>query len=293
MIIGTLSISLPSPLQLANAHTFSGSESASFLSVVHKIRVESQLVLDNVGNTTLAAQHAENAANAVDNQTIDEIAEQNNRIANDLSSLLQDMQIAVASTPIDTASLNGIISNLDAILEEAVSVRIEPEQLNNATVQATVLAGVLDEVLRNYGSAFEVGFDMTNMSLMDEILQQNNNSNMGGIGGIGNASSQMNGNTTSATSVKNMSAYQSGQAYANESLEIFQNDLMPLSPPTGTTAGSNNSSNQTAAISQIENSLVELQQAINSRASAEEIMRIVHTEIHPSMQVAYNLQFSS
>src|SRR5215203_5717298 len=276
LVVGSISIGLASPLQLVYAHSFSGSESASFLSLVHKIRVESELVLDNAGNATLAQQHAENAAKAIDNQTIDEIAERNNRIADDLSSLLEDLQTAA-------------VSNLDATLEEAISVRIDQEQLNNSTAQAIVLADVIDEVLRNYGSAFEVGFDMTNMSLMDEMIQDNN-SGSGDSGGIeGGGSTQMEGNTSTST-VVNMSAYQSAQAFANKSLEIFQNDLKPLSPPPSATAGGNNSSNLTAAISQIEGSLVKLQQAINNKASPEEIIMIVHAEIHPNIQIAYRLQ---
>src|SRR5215203_4228106 len=279
LVVGTISIGLASPLQLVYAHNFSGSESASFLSLVHRIRVESGLVLDNAGN----------AAKAIDNQTIDEIAERNNRIANDLSSLLQDLQTAAASTPIDAASINDIVSNLDATLGEAVSVRIDQEQLNNSTAQAIVLADVIDEVLRNYGSAFQVGFDMTNMSLMDEMVQDNN-SGSGDSGDMeGGGSSQTEGNTSTST-VVNMSAYQSAQAFANKSLEIFQNDLKPLSPPPSATAGSNNSSNLTAAISQIEGSLVKLQQAINNKASPEEIIMIVHAEIHPNIQIAYRLQ---
>jgi hypothetical protein len=292
LVIGTISMGLASPLQLVYAHTFSGSESASFLSLFHKIRVESELVLDNVGNATLARQHAENAAKAIDNQTIDEIAERNNRIANDLSSLLQELQTAAASTPIDAASINNIVSNLDATLGEAVSVRIEQEQLNNSTLQAIVLANVIDEVLRNYGSALDVGFDMTNMSLMDEMMmQENNNSSTCNSSGMEGHSMQMEANTSSST-VVNMSAYQSAQAFANKSLEIFQNDLKPLSPQSGTAEG-NNSSNQMVAISQIENSLVKLQQAISNKAPPEDIMMIVHAEIHPNMQIAYNLQITS
>jgi hypothetical protein len=88
-----------------------------------------------------------------------------------------------------------------------------------------------------------------------------------------------------------MSAYQSAQAFANKSLEIFQNDLKPLSPPE--TAESNNSSNSTVAISQIENSLVKLQQAIDNKAPPEDIMMIVHAEIHPNLRVAYKLQLSA
>jgi len=289
LVVGTVSIGLASPLQLVYAHSFSGSETALFLSLVHKIRVESGLVLDNAGNATLARQHADNAAKAIDNQTLDEIAERNNRIANDLSSLLQDLHTAAASTPIDAASINDIVSNLDATLGEAVSVRIEQEQLNNSTVQAIVLANVIDEALRNYGSAFEVRFDMTNMSLMEEMIPHSNSSVGGGVS-MQDTSMQTHGNTSSSTAV-NMSAYQSAQAFANKSLEIFQNDLKPNSP-TGT-AGGNNSSNSTAAISKIESSLVKLQQAINNKASPEEIMMIVHAEIHPNIQIAYNLQVLS
>jgi hypothetical protein len=135
----------------------------------------------------------------------------------------------------------------------------------------------------------EVGFDMTNMSLMDEMVQDNN-SGSGDSGGMeGGGSTQTEGNTSTST-VVNMSAYQSAQAFANKSLEIFQNDLKPLSPPPSATAGDNNSSNLTAAISQIEGSLVKLQQAINNKASPEEIIMIVHAEIHPNIQIAYKLQ---
>jgi hypothetical protein len=39
--------------------------------------------------------------------------------------------------------------------------------LNNSTIQALVLVELLDTVLASYyGDAYDVGFDMTNMSMM-------------------------------------------------------------------------------------------------------------------------------
>jgi len=47
-------------------------------------------------------------------------------------------------------------------------IREYNEQLNNtnSTVQALILANVVDEILRNYGNALEVDYDLTNMSNM-------------------------------------------------------------------------------------------------------------------------------
>ena len=41
-----------------------------------------------------------------------------------------------------------------------------------------MLAELLDEVLRNYGDAFAVGYDMTNMSMM--TMDGHNNTNNSG-----------------------------------------------------------------------------------------------------------------
>ncbi|MEM3094619.1 MAG: hypothetical protein QXX64_03165 [Nitrososphaera sp.] len=263
------------PNQRAFAHTFSGDESASFLSLVHKIRVESQLAADNISNATLAQQHAKNAAGALDNNTIEEIAERNQRIANQLTSLLENLQTAVVATSVDEGSVNQIVSDLDGILGEAVSVRIEQEQLSNSTVQALVLVNIIDDVLRNYGEAYDVGFDMTNMSMM------------------GDHSSMQMGNNSSSKKLVNMSAYQSAQASADKALEVFRNDLKPLGLGESSTAEGSNASSASDvsdAIAKVESSLVELRYSVNHKASPMDVMMIVHTKIHPNMLIAYNLQ---
>ena len=38
---------------------------------------------------------------------------------------------------------------------------------NNSTVQALVVANIVDEILRKYGDAYNVDYDLTNMSNME------------------------------------------------------------------------------------------------------------------------------
>src|SRR5690349_3869608 len=92
--IASTILSLSSPDNLAYAHTFSQNESANYLSLIERIRAESQLVEVNLeaGNLTLAQAHANNAANLVDNNTLDEIRERNNRVANTLENSLEQLR---------------------------------------------------------------------------------------------------------------------------------------------------------------------------------------------------------
>jgi hypothetical protein len=77
---------------------------------------------------------------------------------------LQNIHNASASQ--EPRDINQIVSDMDAILEEAVAIRIDKEQRNNATIQALTFAGIIDAVLSNYGDAYQVGFDTTNMLQM-------------------------------------------------------------------------------------------------------------------------------
>jgi nicotinate-nucleotide pyrophosphorylase len=86
---------------LVYAHTFSTSESAEFLSLVDQIRVETGLVtmnLENNNNATLAQAHAEKASSLLlDNNTLGELRERNNRIADSLEIGLEQLKGNVTS----------------------------------------------------------------------------------------------------------------------------------------------------------------------------------------------------
>jgi hypothetical protein len=140
-------------------------------------------------------------------------------------------------------------------LEEAVTIRIDKEQRNNATIQGLALAGIVDAVLRNYCDAYNVGFDMTDrlQMAMDE--------------GIDNYT------------LVNVADYQNAQALPLKCQEIFYDELK-----------SQISENKINFINKLEIGLMQLNDAINNKASPIYITMIVHTKVHPNLQAAYNLQ---
>src|SRR5829696_9722279 len=93
---------------------------------------------------------------------------------------------------------------------KAVTTRIDLEQRDNATIQAIAFAESIDNILTNYGNAFSVEFDMTNMSNMDTMRMASGN--------ISSTSTSFNTTTTPASKLANMSDYHSAQALATKVL---------------------------------------------------------------------------
>lgn len=94
-----------------------------------------------------------------------EIAERNQRLSDDPNA-----DLAALRTSAESASGNNMASDTDilvedinGILDEIVTARIDPDQLNNSTIHVLAAVELLDEVLSNYGNAFAVEYDMTNM----------------------------------------------------------------------------------------------------------------------------------
>ena len=161
-------IGFNSPLVLG--HNFSSDESAKFLGLVDIIKGEAQSVQDDLAskNVSLANQHANRALALVTDNVTKEIAERNPRLSDDLKTTLITLKTSSepTSNPSTANDINFTVSDLNGILDEIVTARIDPEELSNSTIQALRLVEILDGVLRNYGDAYAVGFDMTNMSMM-------------------------------------------------------------------------------------------------------------------------------
>ena len=140
---------------------------------MNKLKAELGLVQTNLanGSVSLAEEYATqaigilNTKDPVNNITWkDEIAERNARISGELVSAvsaIDDMNMSVLLSNGDT---NQSISDIDAIIDEAITSRIDKEQRDNATIQATALGDIINALLNYYGDAFSVGFDMGNMS---------------------------------------------------------------------------------------------------------------------------------
>ena len=130
-----------------------------------------------------------------------EIAEQNQRVADDLSMAINDLQ-NISSTE-QKKSVDQLVSNIDAILSEAVTTRIEQEQRTNSTIQALAFASLVNNILTEYGNAYAVEYDMTNMSNMAQL---GNNSSMvmsGMANGGNNSDSNMDSMNMSSSTMMN------------------------------------------------------------------------------------------
>jgi hypothetical protein len=286
---------------LAYAHTFSTSESAEFLSLTDQVRAETALVTMNLekNNATLAQAHAEKASSLLTNSTLDEIWEVNTRIADSLETGLEQLEGNVTSlasgmqaqqqVPQDRIqTINNTVTSLNDILAEAVSVRVESEQLNNATTWAMTLADLVNVVLSDYGNATGSSFDLTDMS------------NMAGV----NATSSTSNMTSSMTTIVDTGAYQSAQYLANNTiLQLFNDRLEPLTTSSSATSsiGSNATTmtqegegispagNMTSDIDKLEAGLLQLKDDINRKVSPNDVMMTAHLNIHPLIMQIYGL----
>jgi hypothetical protein len=257
------SIAVLFPMQSASAHTFSGDESAAFLATVEAIKIQTALAQENLADSEVAIEHAEHAAEALTEDDVEELKERNERIATDLPAALGDFRLAVESNQQDQVSQ--LADNIDSLLGEAVSVRIEQSQLNNSTIQALVVADLIDEALEHYGEAVGFEGDMTDMSAM--------NTTDAGMSMEGNGMS-MSDNMTIAS----VGDHQSSRAFAERAQEIYNQIKQDAAQ------GSEN------AVEELDGAFPDFVSAIDSGMPAMDVMNIAHTRLHPNLQIAYNLQ---
>ena len=186
--------------QSASAHTFSGDESASFLALVKQLEAQLNLVQSNIpSNITLAQQHANQISDLLNATVKEEIAEESERVANELTSSITDLQQTITSTKTpDDEGIRGKVNNIDAILQETVSIRIEEEQLNNSTINGLTIYRILGETVEHYRSAFEMKVQLENNNNTTSSVSSNNN-----------------------TFMINLTEYQTAQAFAQKALDTF------------------------------------------------------------------------
>jgi hypothetical protein len=283
--------------QQAYAHTFSGDESASFLALAESIRTELQLVQSNLAsNASLAEEHAAHAREHLDNHTVGEIAERNERLGRDLPAALEDLQLSLEnSTAAEQVSAQ--VQNINDLLAETVTVRVDSEQLNNSTVWALVIANMADGVLEHYKAAYgietnetgeghaqgnESGSNMTthdNESVTMTASTNETTTTEDDHGNVTRGDGANNNNNNNSTEVVNEVEYQTAQGLANRTIQLFNDQVRELAPD-----------NATEAVADLEAGLQNLKQAIDNREMPTDVEVILHTEVQPNLQAAYNLQ---
>jgi len=70
-------------------------------------------------------------------------------------------------------------------------------------------------------------------------------------------------------------------------LDKFYNERFAISPPL---SEENNTTNQNYV--KLKNGLVELNNSIKNKEKAMKVMKIVHTKIHPNLQILFNLKLN-
>src|SRR5215472_14096234 len=205
------------------AHTFSENENALFLTMINKIKGETQLVAHDYSNNTKQAQDHVNAAltlftqkDPVVNTTwTSEISERNPRVTTDLLHSLNDLKTSLASNS-NPSSVQSKVTNIGNLLDEAVSVRISKDLMNNPKIQALVLANLGNEIYSNYGCALGLPSNtvanMARMNMPSKGSSMNMHmSNGNGMSGM-NAISDPGAMNQSSTTIKNLTAYQTAQS---------------------------------------------------------------------------------
>src|SRR5918996_1149346 len=264
--------------QKVYAHMFTADETASFLAFADQLQVESKLVQTNLvnNNLSLAQNHANKAASLLTPSVVIEIEEQNQKIADDLTTAVSGLQKISSSSEKQQQMVKKLVSDINSTTVEAVNIRIKQGQGDpsnflekgieflrgvfggggeeaddkidvDETTKPIAFADLVDSVLINYGNAYSVDFDMTSK-------------------------------TNRNYSLVDMTDYQSAQALATKAQEIFNNELKSTAP--------NNSS---AFITNLENGLRQLNGSIKNKVSPVDIMTIVHTQIHPNLLEIFNL----
>lgn len=291
LLLGMIVILIMSLYSSVSAHNFSTNESAAFLAMTDALKAEVQLVPQNLvnNNMSLASDHANKALVLITDDVNNEIAERNQRLSDDLNTDLASLMASTESASGNNATSDTdiLVEDINGILDEIVSARIDPDQLNNSTTQALRMVELVDKLLTNYGDAYAIGFDMTNMSMMmgsdsdgmtplsatDTSMDNQSNSNMSMGGGM-----SVNNTSTSDAPLVNTTDYQSAQALATKVQELFDSQIMNSPKSSGT------------AIDNIRSTLQELVTSINSKASPMDVMTIVHTKLHPNLITAFNLK---
>lgn len=251
----------------AYAHDFSGDESASFLALVESIKVELVLVQTNAAsNATLAEKHAEHAHHHLDEHTIEEISERNERLGDDLPAALEQLHDSVGNVTEEDVTV--MVREINDLLAETVTVRIDSEQRNNVTVWALTLAEMADGVNEHYRAAY--GTEGDGHGHDDEQTSMSGHGNMGAT------------TEDDHREITDLAQYQSSLALANRTLHLFNNQVKSLTPVVSV-----------IALVDLEEGLEHLVMAVEGRESTTDVEVILHSQVHPNLQKAYGLKLDS
>jgi hypothetical protein len=235
------------------AHTFSGGESATLLTKIEMMKIESQLAQkDLASNATNAKEHAELITEHITANDTKEINERNPRLATELNNTLSDFVKTFESQSPSESAVKDKASTLGDVLSEVVSARIDKQQLDNVTVKAQVVNDLVGETLEHYNSSLGMGENKTSASNATE-----------------------NGKNES-TKIVNNADYESAQAAVSRAIDLY-NEIKP--------SGNANST-------ELVNALNSLKDKIDSKSPFDQADKIVDDKITPILNDMFKLKLA-
>ena len=255
--------------QVALAHNFSGDESANFISAVEKAKVHLQLASKNLRNSEAALAHVDSAAMHFDEHAIKEIAEKNERIAKDLPAAfnkLKNMIIVKSSS----ANIKKQITQVNGILGEALSARVDRAHQRDGEVQALVFAQMVSQALQAYEHA------------NGAVAGGEHGHDSGGSSGEKTSSSSGSGHSSHSSSGHDSNdsrlAHETAKAFVSKATTMYSkvNRMAP--------EGSEDE------MAKVKSSLTEIKNAINRHKPVDEVTIIVHGKVHDNLIKAFDLK---
>jgi len=260
------------------AHTFSTNESVIFLALVDKLKTQAQLIeqfiLENDYDS--AIKHAQLLKQLYNNDTNKEVQEENKRVANEISSSIKTFSL-IDPKNITKAQIDKTVLDFEAVLDEAITVRIADDILNNSTTQALRLANLVNDIDINYADSFNVQPYNTSAISMDNTSSNHQQPQF------------MN---TSATSMD-----RHDQNPANGSREIQNDTAYSTALGLSYTVSdlfkeiqTEHSMNEPEKVTQLNQGIAKLVTTIEMKKPYTEVVKIIHGLIQPSLQELYDLK---
>ena len=246
--------------QSALAHNFSGDESANFISAVEKAKVHLQLASKNIRNSEVALDHIDSASMHFDEHMVKEIAEKNERIAKDLSAAFGKLKTVVLVKS-STANIKKQIGQVNGLLSEAISARIDRAQQRDGDVQAMVFAQMMSQALQAYEHA--------SGSMTEEH---------------GNATASSGGHSHSSSSGHNKAGVHDKQAH--ETSKAFVSKASTMYSKVKRLAPKDSADE----MAKVKAGLTELRNAVNHHEPVDKVTVIVHGKIHDNLIKAFDLK---
>ena len=170
--------------------------------------------------------------------------QRNPRVVTDLLHSLNDLKTTIAAASSNPSSVQSKVTNIGNLLDEAVSVKISKDLIDNPKTQALVLANLGNEIYNNYGNALGLpSRTVASMGGMSMSGSKGPSMNMNTSSGKG--MSEMNSTSGPAAmnqsnpAIKNVTAYETARAFASIAQQVFSKDLKPIAPANATDSTAN------------------------------------------------------